>query len=186
MNLQLWHLKTASHPVKCFDVIMRSDKSIQLGEIVRPEIWRVQRKSITTSSANELNARKSSYFSTPNSMDPQLYFKCDDVLYVKCDDVLYSGHIWKYFTFSLHGDVYLVQTYKKSPENSYLAIPLLSLNRSAKLWFFSFSNAPVSLRGPLSPASTTKTTILFLARLTPVKISLQMQSGQEVVKRHLG
>jgi len=40
---------------------------------------------------------------------------------------------------------------KKAPLNSYLAIHLLSFNRSAKLWLFSFKNEPVSKRGPLSP-----------------------------------
>ena len=33
MNLQLWHLKTVSHPFKRFDVIVRRDISIHLGEM---------------------------------------------------------------------------------------------------------------------------------------------------------
>jgi len=42
---------------------------------------------------------------------------------------------------------------KKAPTNSYLAIHLMPFDLSAKLWFCSFNNTPVSLRGPLSPAS---------------------------------
>jgi len=33
MNLQHWYFKRTSHPVKCFDVIVRRDISIQLGEV---------------------------------------------------------------------------------------------------------------------------------------------------------
>jgi len=33
MNLQLWHIKRASHPVNAFDVIVRRDISIHLGEM---------------------------------------------------------------------------------------------------------------------------------------------------------
>jgi len=65
----------------------------------------MQSKSISTSYATAFNA-KNAYiiFSFSIRWIPQPYFT------LKCDGL---GHIKKYFTFSVHGAVYLIQTYKK-------------------------------------------------------------------------
>jgi len=59
MNLLLWHLKRASHPVNVFDVIVRRDISIlseRYSKALEEDLTNAG-KSISTSSANAFNAK---------------------------------------------------------------------------------------------------------------------------------
>jgi len=105
---------------------------------------------------------------------------------------LYAMMSWthlKYFTFSVHGAVQLIQTYKKSRKISYLAIRLLSMECFlAKLWFCAFSNALVSLHGPLSPASFLMSQRTFKWNRRPLcsaLISPHKAPNKRVLKRRL-
>ena len=146
MNLQLWHLKRASHTVKYFwcncekgyiypsrrDVVRRSRK-----------IWEMQRKLISTSSANAFTAKTADIL--PFSI--RWIHNCILLLNATMSwthlKVFYRFRAWRCLADSNVQKI----TYE------YLAINLLSMNHSARLWFCYFNNAPVSLRGPLSPAS---------------------------------
>ena len=76
-------------------------------------------------------------------MDPQLHFT------FKRDDVLDTSK--GILTFPR---LELFSWFKRIENHLSIAIGVhFLLNRSAKLWFCSFINAPVWLRGPLSPAS---------------------------------
>jgi len=107
-------------------------------------ISRMQRKSISNSSADVFNARKAAVY----PLSVQWIYIC--ILLLKRRRCL--AHIQKHFTSALHAMLGFSNV-KKSAKNRYLAPHLLSLNRWAKFWFCSFDKAPVSLRGPLSPTS---------------------------------
>ena len=155
---------------------MRNDKSIQLGEIVRREIWQVQRKSKSTSSANALNVRKAAIFLLSIQWIHCCILPLNATMSCTVDT---SKYILPFLCMEMFSWFKLIKNHLR----------IANWQTACCRWIFqqsydSFRNAPVSLRGPLSPASTT--TIIFLARLTPVKISLHMQSGQELAKRYLG
>jgi len=93
-------------------------------------------KSISASSVMP----ESSYFSTFNSTDPQLYFifKCNDVLDTS-KNVLSFPCVFCWLKCT-----------KISPKNRQLAIYLLSFNRSAKVWFRSLIKHRCHCVGTLS------------------------------------
>jgi len=91
-------------------------------------------------------------------MDPQLYFTC------KRDDVSDAFKTILPFPW-----LELFSWFKRIKiTQEYLPIHLMSMNRSAKLWFFSFNSAPVSLRGPLSPEAFLMNQRMFKWNKRPV------------------
>ena len=135
-----------SHPAKCFwcncekgyiypsrkDAVRRSRK-----------IWPMKRKSISTSSANAFNVKNADIL--PLSI--RWIHNCILLL----NGTISLTHLKVFCLFRAWSCLADSNVQKVTYEH--LAINLLSMNRSAKLWFCSFNNAPVPLRGPLSPTS---------------------------------